>query len=330
VANAAFHRLWAYRRDMGASRILRPLKHWIGAQGDPWFAVVHYLEAHLPYRPPRKWVARFASDPIQAERWRQADQWRAAWRHMAGVDLMSEADLAVWRDLYRAEVAYADFHLGLLMDWLQHSNRLEDTVVIVVADHGDNLGEHGLLNHQYCVYDTLLRVPLVIRHPSSLARGQRVAHQVQTLDLFKTILDLAGIEAPASASRNLFSEDERRSFVVAEYGAPRLPHPSDLHRFGLRGEDLDRFERGLVAVRTDSHKLIMGTDGTLELFAWNEDPDEEHNLAAARPEVVKELQMLLQRWQEEVEALPIRGGDDEPWEMDSTTAARLRGLGYIE
>lgn len=329
VVNAAFVRLVAYRRDLGASRIFRPLTCWVDSQQGPWFAFVHYLEAHLPYKPPLKWVARFTDDLEQAKRLLRADQWRAAWRHIAGVELLSERELAVWRDLYVAEVAYADYRLGLLVNWLQRTGRMNDTLVIVVADHGENLGEHGLFNHQYCVYDTLLRVPLVMRCPSLLPTGLRVSHQVQTLDLFKTILDVVGVEAPVSASKSLLSEQERRSFIVAEYGTPRVPHPRNLARFGVQKEQLSRFERGLAALRTATHKLIVGTDGGMELYAWRDDPREENNLASRHPELVRTLQEMLEHWREEHEVIQEEEAA-EGWDVDPATEARLRALGYIE
>ena len=328
LVNAAYVRLVAYRRDVGASRVLRPFSRWVHSQQRPWFAFVHYLEAHLPYRPPLKWAARFAADLQRGKMWMEADQWRAAWRHIAGVELLSRSDLATWRDLYLAEVAYADHHLGSLVDWLERTGRLDDTLVIVVADHGESLGEHGLLNHQYCVYDTLLRVPLVMRYPPLLSAGQRVPHQVQTLDLFKTVLDVAGVKAPSSASKSLIEEGERRPLVVAEYGAPRMPHPRDLARFGLREEQLTRYGKGYRALSDDAHKLILGTDGSTELYAWHDDPAEENDLASQRPDVVIRMKGALERWVE-AHSPPQQDEAQEDWDVDLETEMRLRALGYI-
>jgi arylsulfatase A-like enzyme len=328
LVNAAYNKLLAYRRDLGASRILHPLTRWIESQERPWFAFVHYLESHLEYKPPSQWVTRFMEDSEQTKKWLQADQWRAAWRHIAGVELLSEADLRVWRELYRAEVAYADYHLGQLLDWLARTNRLESTLIAVVADHGENLGEHGLLNHQYCVYDTLLRVPLVMRCPALLPQGLRIPYQVQTLDLFKTLLDLVGVEAPPSSSRDMFRESDRRPFTVAEYGTPRTPHPRYLTRYGLTKGDLGGFERGLVTIRTDTHKLIIGTDGSRELYAWREDPKEECNLASEHPEMVADLTAMLQSWREEMGA-SLGECVEDGWNIDPETASRLEALGYL-
>jgi len=328
LANAAFARLLAYRLDLGASRILRPFARWASAQERPWFGFVHFLEAHLPYRPPRRWAARFASDLAKCRMWMRRDQWRAAWRHIAGVERLSRSDLAVWRDLYLGEVAYADYHLGRLIDWLERTGQLDRTMVIVVADHGENLGEHGLLNHQYCVFDALLRVPLVIRYPRLFPRGGRVSGQVQTLDLFKTVLEVAGTEPPASASRSLLPGNESRPYVVAEYGQPRDPHPKTLSRYGLRPEALARFRRGFVTLCTDTHKLIVGTDGSVELYAWPSDPGEEHNTAAQHPQTVETLRRLLERWQETHGQ--VRSPSGRATQVSREVESRLRALGYMQ
>ncbi|MFW6116576.1 MAG: sulfatase [bacterium] len=328
LLNAAHARFLAFRRDLGASRVISPLSHWVQEQAGPWFALVHYLEAHLPYRPPLEWVARFDQDLAEARRWCEADQLRAAWRHMARLERLSEADLATWRSLYLAEVSYADYHLGNLVTWLRNTGRLDNTLVVVVADHGENLGDHGLLNHQYCVYDTLLRVPLVMHSPGSIPSGQRITHQVQTLDLFAAILEAANVEKPPSASESLLS-DKKRPFVIAEYGVPNAPHPRNLERFGLREEQLSGFERGFKALRTDTHKLILGTDGSVELYAWQDDPLEMDDLSSRHPEVVRDLRGKLEKWQQEHrprQEEASRGG----WEIDPETEARLRALGYIE
>ena len=328
LLNGAFHHLFAYRRDLGASRILRPLTRWIESQETPWFALIHYLEAHLEYKPPHRWADRFTSDRGRAKVWRSSDQWRAAWRHIAGVELLSEADLLTWQELYKAEVAYADYHLSLLLDWLRSTDRLHNTLVIVVADHGENLGEHRLLNHQYCVYDTLLRVPLVMSCPALLPVNERVPYQVQTLDLFKTVLDVIDVAAPASASMNMLAGSEARPFTVAEYGTPHPPHSRYLAQYGLEKKDLARFERGLTAIRTRTHKLIVGTDSSVELYAWPDDPFEEQDLTDQLPKLASELRATLGCWQEEIGATSTSALEGD-MQMDPATAARLEALGYL-
>jgi arylsulfatase A-like enzyme len=325
----AYDILESLKADQGARRTLAPLTRWIERQQAPWFAAVHYLEAHLPYRPPTAWARHFAHDWPRCQALRRADQVRLMWRHIAGVEQLGEADLAAWKDLYLAGVAYQDSHLGLLVDWLRRTQRLDGTLVVVVADHGENLGEHGLLNHQYCLYDTLLRVPLVVRFPGALPVGQRFAHQVQTLDIFPTILGLAGLDPP-SPGKSLFSAPDRRRFTVAEYGRPSPPRAASLARFGLQRSDLGRYERGLTAIRTDGHKLILGSNGSPELYAWCQDPAEEHNLAEREPSLVTALQTQLGGWWSEKGIPGLIDGPIEPPGLRPEVESRLRRLGYLE
>lgn len=327
--NLAYHRFWNNHTDYGAGRTLKPLSRWIERQDTPWFAFVHYLEAHLQYKPPKEWVRRFARDPDRAERLLDVDQRRLFWRHNAGVEPLSNADLQAWRDLYAAEVAYQDYHMGQLLNWLETTGRLDDTCVIVVADHGENLGEHGLLNHQYCLYDTLLRVPLVIRYPARLSAGERVRHQVQTLDLFATILEIAGAPVPHNTSKSLLPGSQPRPYVVAEYGTPSPPRADMLEEFGLTADDLKRFERGLTAIRSDTHKLIVGTDGSRELYNWRDDPAEEQNRIEQEPAVAETLHAQLEEWWAEHDSHLI-GQADETASVNPEVQARLQALGYME
>ena len=201
---------------------------------------------------------------------------------------------------------------------------------MVTADHGESLGEQDLMSHQFGVHEPLIRVPLVIRYPDLFSAGKRVAGQVQTLDLFATALEIAGVEAPACPSWSLIGDiGQGRPFTVAEYGPPRIPHSSQLRRFGLSLEDMARVQRGFTALRGEEYKLIDATDGSVALYNWRVDPAEEENLASTRPEVVKALRALLQSWQEE-QGRPLSDEVFEEREMDPSTAARLRALGYIE
>jgi arylsulfatase A-like enzyme len=328
LINAVFIRTLAYRGDSGASRMMRPFTQWVSSQDKPWFACVHYLESHLPYKPPKEWVKLFTDDLEHAQYWLERDQLRAAWRYIADVEDLSQRDRKTLRDLYYAEVAYTDYQMGVLLEWLEARGHLDKTVVIIVADHGDNLGEHGLMNHQYCVYDTLIRVPLVLHYPRALPVGKRISQQVQTLDVFQTVLDLASISSKPTASYNLFDKD-RRDFTVTEYGKPRLPHRRNLERFGLVSTQIDQFQRGLTALRSDPYKLIVATDGQRELYNWRDDPSEDVNLVSLYPETVARLEKYLDRWRKEHARLQDGEMTSEE-DINPETEERLRALGYLE
>ncbi len=330
MLNLLYHRYWN-RVDDGAVRTVAPVTRWVQAQEGPWCAMVHFLEAHLPYHPPRKWLLPFADDLPRALALRKGDQWRLAWRHIAGKEQLSPADLQSWRDLYLAEVAYQDHYLGQLLEQLQAIGQLDNTCVVVVADHGENLGEHGLLNHQYSLHESLLHVPLLIRWPGlgASAQGKRIDTPVQTLDLFRTLLDLADVQAPHDSSHNLLPGTTPRSYVVAEYGRPQVPHAALLARYQLQPADLEPFSRGFRALRTERYKLIASSDGTVDLFDLDQDRGETRNVAADQPAQVAVLQQQLRAWEETHGAASIHVAQPA-LQVDDAVRARLQALGYLD
>ncbi len=315
--------------DYGARDTLRPVQRWISAQSGPWFALVHYLEAHLEYKPPVSWARQFTDDWPLARKLLAKDQVRLCYRHITGAQRLTPEELRVWRQLYTAEVAYQDHALGQLLRWLRETRRYDDTLIIAVADHGESLGEHGLLNHLYGVYDPLIHVPLVIRGPG-VERGKSVGSLVQTNDIFGTVLTVAGVPLPEHA-RNLLDAGATRRYVVAEYGPPQVPHRDLLARFSLQASDFAPFIRSLVAVRTEQHKLIIGSDGAVEFYDLVHDPEELVNQAATAPETLAELQGMLAEWRAAVglASAPQLAGVHPPI-VTPEVAARLKALGYLD
>ena len=327
--NYMYYRL-TLQIDTGASRTLAPFKKWVSRQDGPWFAVIHFMEAHLPYRPPKMWIQRFARNEALADRLRNANQQRIFWRHNAGVEHLSAEELEAWRDLYAAEVAYQEHHLGRLIEWIKASGQYDSTCIIVVGDHGENLGEHGLLNHQYCLYETLIHVPLVIRYPAMFEQGRRVQTPVSTLDIFKTILDVAGANSPEVESRSLVPGSSPRPYVISEYGLPGTPPSFILAKFDLKPHHLKQFARGLTALRTERYKLIVGTDGTRELYDVQSDPGETENLAGRETALVQHLFGMLQEWWKECGTGLIGQSITSAIEIDPSVTERLRALGYLD
>ncbi|MCA9936439.1 MAG: sulfatase [Ardenticatenaceae bacterium] len=331
AANAVYYKTFRNFKDHGASRTAKPLTQWIARQQKPWFAFVHYLDPHLQYRPPLEFVKQFAHDLPRCQRLLKSDQWRLCWRHNAGIDLLSEEDLQAWRDLYLAEVAYTDYHTGQVITWLKKTGQWENTAVIITADHGENLGEHGLLNHSYSLHDPLAHVPLVIRHPGGQGGGQRVAQQVQTIDLFATMLDMAGLPIPPHVvSQSLLAESYDRQFALSEYGMPIPPHAAAMARFGLKPEDLAYRQKGMTALRSTTHKLVLDTNGAERLFDLQADPQELHDIASAQPELMAAYRQALRDiWQRH----GIRGLIGLPTKyapVDPELEKRLHDLGYLE
>ena len=331
--NALYGRFWRNRADYGAKRLNRVTRQWISGQEKPWFVLAHYLEAHLEYRPPRAERAKFVRHHDIARRLLSADQMRIMWRHVAGVQPLTELELQTWSDLYDAELNYQDKQLGELLTWLETSGRLDNTMLIVTADHGENLGDHGLLNHQYCLYDTLLRVPLIVRFPDAFAAGRRVQAPVMLLDVFATILDAAETVKPESGhGLNLANEAQlvERPHILAEYGAPRPPDETTLASYQIPRQALVPYEHALAAIRAGSYKLIAGSNGSLALYNWHTDPRESENVAASHSDLTETLAADLTACQARLISDNERPMKSSIADADPTVVARLRSLGYLD
>jgi arylsulfatase A-like enzyme len=313
--------------DSGAWRLNFELKRWLNAHqrsDRPFFIFTNYMETHISYDPPRAFSRRFLT-AAQEARWQEVNQ--NAWRFMSGEVTMTNDDWDILTGLYDTELAYVDMRLGQLYDYLAQSGLLDNTILIITADHGENLGDHGLMDHQYCVYDTLVHVPLIIRYPASFPAGHRETALVQTLDLFPTIAKLLGRHNEPSLSnlqgQSLLPEDlvqETRPFTVTEYLAPQL---HTFQRESIKVDDY--FARQLRALRTDSHKFIWASDGQHELYDLTIDPREKENLITIEPARAADMEQMLQEW---IRTYSAEHQIDEL--IDEAVVSRLEALGYIE
>ena len=281
-------------RDAGlarTSRKLRSLLPRLAVAREPFFLFVSTVESHIPYRPPRRYDT-FRPDGVSRRQAARVNQDR--WAYMSGRVPMRDDDFETLRALYDAGIRYADAGLGRIVEQLERLRLLDDTLVIVTADHGENLGEHGLMAHGYCLYDTVVHVPLLVHYPRGVASPGRVSHQVQGVDLLPTVLSLTGVQAPSSLAlrgHDLLSS-ARHPFAIAEQARPDM---ATFHR-RFPEADLRHHDRELRMVRTDDAKFIWSSDGRHELYDLRADPGETRDLVRERPQQAGELASLLERW----------------------------------
>ena len=312
------------RGDKGAGKLNKYVRKWWRQQRDhdrPFFMFGLYLDAHLPYRPPRGYAERLL-EPEALRRARAANQ--DAWAYMADEVSMTPEDFAGLRALYDAEIAYVDARIGDLLAFLRSVDALDNTLIAITSDHGENIGDHGLMDHQYCVCDSLARVPLIIHYPAALAAGDDAA-PVQHTDLLPTFLDLAQA-APAIPlpGQSLISQSPVSDLQITQYTAPHR------HRFARRHPNFDPaskgFDRTYDAIVQEGFKLIRSNQGELWLYDLANDPDEMNDLAGAQPARVGRLTAGLDAWLSEHP--PLTEAAAAP-ELDEDLQKHLRGLGYL-
>jgi arylsulfatase len=274
----------------------------------PFFIWLHLFDPHTPHTPPEPYALGFR--PAAAAGLSPVRSWVPF--RQPGPRGFDEPVLAGNRDLYDGEVAYADRQAGRLLDFLESRGLLANTVVAVVADHGENLGDHGIRFRHIGLFDSTTHVPLMIRWPGADRPGRRLAGLVQTIDLFPTLLAAAGLKPPATDGQDL------RELTGEGHTGRRAVFTEHSDRMG-------------VSVRTQAYRYgwNQGNNPKLlpdgpYLYDLKADPGETRNLAGHGLPAEKELNGLLLRW------LSDRRRNPNPQSRDLTEEEKrkLRSLGY--
>ena len=250
-----------------------------GEADRPFFLFVHLFDPHEPYAAPAPWAGRFSS-------------------------------------AYLDEIAWTDAQLGRLIEALEATGARERTLVALIGDHGESLGEHGEDTHSFFVYDATIAVPLILSAPGRIPAALRVRPQARLIDLAPTILAFVGVE-PLNGVQGLdlrpALDDPPLELVLPAYSETFYPRYS----FGYSP---------LRALRTGGWKYVHAPGP--ELYRLEDDPGEQRNLAADEPERTERMRAALRRW---IEQAPGRdaAAAAAPQEIDAEQLERLQSLGYI-
>lgn len=262
-----------------AESVLRSAMKWLGTARDkPWFAFVHLYDPHAPYAPPPPFREQFRSD------------------------------------LYRGEIAYVDRALGAFLEELRRMAPQEQTLIVLVSDHGEGLGEHGEKTHGMFAYDATLHVPLIMSWKGVLSPGVRVASRVRSIDVAPTLLALASLPP-----------------LAAQQGSSLLPLVTGQERsdresyFEALSFNLNRNWAPLTGLYLGTRKFIDLP--VPELYDLARDPGELANLAPASARTSSDMRDALRRLVATSSTESTR--EIRKAEVDEETMARLRTLGYL-
>lgn len=299
--------------------------------GQPIFLFINLMGTHVPYDPDRRLLHQFLPES-QNERRANA---LLRWANRLQIDVhnwldepLPLAQRALLEAIYDAEVATQDAHVGAFLQSLRAAPRQDNTLVAVVADHGDHLGDKDRVNHAFGVYEVLVHVPLIIRHPARRLEGGRVCRDpVSTRRIFHTLLVAAGIASPDEAALALDNGDAQEApAAVLSEGFPLEWAIGRLQGEKARYARMHGHMETVRAVRKGRHKLIASLERR-ELYDLQTDYAEEHNLQERLPERADALQQSLQEfiaW-----ARPVAGAQTRE-EVDPQVLQQLRDLGYLE
>ena len=289
--------------------------------GDPLFLYVHLGDSHHPYYPPKPYQDRFADGfemSVDEALAVSMDMSTDLHGHIArGVPFADDEWNAI-HAMYDAGICHVDETTRRIIDYAEA--RLDDPLVVVTSDHGELLGERGLLAHMIAVNDAVSHVPLVVSGVSGLAGTHDGI--VQHADAMQTVLSEAGIEADVPVGVDL--RDESREFAVTQRGGDRAAEK--LEAIGILDPSFDaaRYHVGdLTSLRTPEYRYAESESGR-ELF---ELPDETYDVGDERPDVRGDLADRCASWLTTF-GTP-RSQREERSEFDDSMAAHLRDLGYL-
>ncbi|RDZ64322.1 sulfatase [Haloferax sp. Atlit-12N] len=328
LANGIYGQFFYRRNDYGAQRTNALVqKHLEGRHSDnPFFLFINYLEPHLDYQPPKEFTEQFLPPDTSYEEAMEVPQ--EPWEFVAGSTDISEDEFELLQALYRAEIAYLDEQIGELIQTLKSTGEWEDTVFIVVGDHGENIGDHGLMDHQYSVHDTLLHVPLII-HGGEFNGTDSTDQLVQTLDLFPTMLEIAGVSTPEHIQGEAITPertDEEREYVYAEYLSPQPTVERLSEQTGVDQKKLESYDKELKSIQSSRYKLIRDSTGDIQLFDLQESPTEQTDISQSDIETSEKLEEALDKWLDSFEEASV----NDSVEMSQSTKQKLEDLGYLQ
>jgi len=296
-----------------AENINRIFLDWLAEnRGQRWFAYLHFVDPHSPYDAPGSFRNHFTGTGDR----RLADD--DALEALANsVNTGSEripfddGDIEYLRARYDGETLYWDSQFRELLGELEARGVLEDTVVIITSDHGEEFLEHGKLMHGYHLYDETIRVPLVIRAPGRV-RSQRVSRQVEVRGVIGAALELMGFPATDPPLPNVLATARGEEEPVV---------------FSYTNEaDTPEYASSILASAGDSRwkYILRPADGVAEIYDLLGDPGEYVNLIGDRPELHAQYDEILTDWLGRAQL------STEPTsKLDERSRERLRALGYI-
>jgi arylsulfatase A-like enzyme len=266
----------------------------------PYFLWVHYYDPHLPYHPPMEYYDRNKVTRYTFPYYFQPTQ----------------SDLEDLNELYDGEIKFVDHQLKELISGLKRLGIYDNTIMVIVSDHGENLYEHdNFLDHSKVVYETVMRIPCVIYLPGY--QGKSIDEIVSIIDIMPTLMDIVGVEGKDFDGRSLVK------MMEADASMPLRTYVTcETNDFGVKEEEQT------IAVRTKEMKYIYNNWNQAKdmFFNLQKDPQERRPMKDLSGGKGKELKSFYQKWRNRYK----RGKISHRFALDKETEEALKSLGYLK
>lgn len=267
-----------------AEEILAAFAQWLADEegSTPFFGWIHLYDPHAPYEPPEPFRSQYPGDP------------------------------------YSGEIAYTDSIVGQIVSELQTRQRLSNTLLAVVGDHGEGLGEHGERTHSLLIYNSTLHVPMMIRAPGTVAAGRVIDDLVRVIDLAPTLLDYLGIQDGLGEGISLRPRVSANPDAVDPEAKQLTAYTESLYpELALGWSPLRGLEAG-------NHRLILAPHS--RLFDLGQDPGETLDRIDSEPAVYQRMKRQLA---ERIRTFEQSASPTETTSLDPESRERLQSLGYL-
>ncbi len=278
--------------DRALAWLRQPTEH-------PRFLFLNYFDPHAPLVPPDNFCNMLDMGLPEGP------LWTAKALSLNNPQYMTDEQL---HGLYDAEILYMDHHIGRLIDGLKELGLYDDALLILTADHGELLREHGEEGHGDTPYQEVTHIPLIIKEPGGGRAGERVQSWVQLTDILPLICDGVGIPLP----------DDIQGQIPSDVSHPIIIESKTIRGYHKNGDWLSLIDGDL--------KLIWNSEGHHKLFDLQADPCEEQNLFDQRTDVAQSMRMEMENY---LASLPQPGEQGPIRHADADLMERLGGVGYV-
>ena len=303
--------------DGSGADLNRYFFNWLAEEAnEPFFAYLHYMEPHAPYRPSAPWDAMYDAEeiagfpsmpPVDRDKYPPFDE----------ATVLTPPQVSYMTRRYDAEVRYQDALIAEVLDRVDAKGLERNTLIIFTSDHGEEFGDHGHWGHGKTLFRELTHVPLILNFQDRLPAGVRMTGLVELVDILPTILGLVGITVPAPIFEG---RDLAPSLTTGSDPPTEQLAMSELVQNGFSAVSLEDQEYLFISLekRGDQREL---------LFNLRDDPQCTVDIAPREPDIVASFRARLDQKRS---TLRGQAGQGETIRMGEETLEKLRALGYVE